>query len=200
MMVNAIESIQGLEKLAIVYLEKGHTQNENDSVHSCVEQAKRNIDIFVPAQYPTVIRGARKSKAPYNVIEMTMQDFENFQIKFKNTATDDRGEKVKWRQIRQIAVSKDAPTRVFFAYNHEEQFRTLDLYSRLRGPPPTRHSVQKLYTHPLPITKKKHEDLLALCEAGAIPGAYHQYYRDLPVGNLEDEARSCTCDRNQDEN
>ena len=48
------------------YLERGHTQNENDSVQSCIERAMKNVSLFATAQLATLIHTARRSK-PYIV-------------------------------------------------------------------------------------------------------------------------------------
>lgn len=37
-------------KISHIFLEWGHTQNEGDSVHSCVEHSKKGKTIYVPAQ------------------------------------------------------------------------------------------------------------------------------------------------------
>ena len=56
------------------YLEKGHTQNENDSVHASIERASRNVCVYTTPQWATLIRSARR-KHPYNVKEMDLADF-----------------------------------------------------------------------------------------------------------------------------
>ena len=40
--------IQKLKEIQLILLEKGHTQNTNDSMHSTIEQAKQGINIFYP--------------------------------------------------------------------------------------------------------------------------------------------------------
>ncbi|GFR72538.1 transmembrane and TPR repeat-containing protein 2 [Elysia marginata] len=56
------------------FLEVGHTQNENDSVHSVIAQAAKRIPVYTA----TVARGERRNKRPYTVKEMTAQDFFDF--------------------------------------------------------------------------------------------------------------------------
>lgn len=43
----------------------------------------------------------------------------------------------------------------------------------------------KAHTHLIPISKRKYDDLMALCRENTITPEYHNYYRDLPV--LENE-------------
>lgn len=66
-----------LQKIEHVYLEKGHTQNENDSVHSTIERATRHVPVYTPEQWCTAVRSARREK-PYVVNEMACSDFLDF--------------------------------------------------------------------------------------------------------------------------
>jgi hypothetical protein len=49
------------------YLEKGHTQMEADSVHSVLEGAMRNRDIYLPSQLIDITKNARKNPFPYTL-------------------------------------------------------------------------------------------------------------------------------------
>ena len=44
------------------YLEKGHTQNENDAVHATIESVSRNIPVFTSSQWAAIIRSARRDQ------------------------------------------------------------------------------------------------------------------------------------------
>lgn len=72
----AIQKLE-VESVEHKHLEKGHTQNENDSVHACIERSSRPICIYTTAQWASVIRSACR-KNPYNVKEMDLPDFFNF--------------------------------------------------------------------------------------------------------------------------
>lgn len=56
------------------YLEKGHTFNENDSVHSTVEGASRNVPVYTTPQWAATVRKARP-KRPYKVKDMSLAAF-----------------------------------------------------------------------------------------------------------------------------
>ena len=46
------------------YLEKGHTFNENDSAHSAIENASRNVPVYTTPQWAATVRKSRpKSKS-----------------------------------------------------------------------------------------------------------------------------------------
>ena len=49
------------------FLEKGHTQNEGDSVHSVIEGATKRRNIYEPSQWYTLVALAKKANEPYEV-------------------------------------------------------------------------------------------------------------------------------------
>lgn len=61
------------------FLIRGHSQNEGDNVHSVIEKqiAKhlKAAPIYVPEQYVTLIQLAKKNGPPYQVQELTHEDF-----------------------------------------------------------------------------------------------------------------------------
>lgn len=72
-------SVLNIKSITHKFLIKGHTQNENDTAHSVIEKAiKRTLKsgpIYIPAQYVSVIRSAKKTGQPYKVNEMCHSDF-----------------------------------------------------------------------------------------------------------------------------
>ena len=58
----------------MVYLEKGHTFNENDSIRAAVENVTRHLNLYTTSQWAGVIQTARR-KHPYKVYEMSLHDF-----------------------------------------------------------------------------------------------------------------------------
>ena len=63
-----------LESIEQKYLEKGHTQNENKSVHACIE---RVVAQFVFTQVPSglLLCELHVQKSPHHVKEMDLPDF-----------------------------------------------------------------------------------------------------------------------------
>ena len=98
------------------YLEKGHTQNENDSMHSTIERSSRKIEIYSTAEWAAVIRCACK-KNPYKVQMMDQANFYDFKQlsenlkKFEYTTEKDR---VTWKNIRVISLSDQYKFSFFF--------------------------------------------------------------------------------------
>ena len=78
------------------YLVKGHTFNENDSVHSKIERIYRNMTIYTTPKWAAVIRGAKQSNPPYRVNEMASDNFydcKGLSLNLKNLDLDE--DKVK---------------------------------------------------------------------------------------------------------
>ena len=74
--VSVIE-IPNLKAMSFVFLEKGHTHNENDTAHSCIEKAKSGVRIDHPYQWQTLIQAAYR-KNPFDVTWMNQTDFYDF--------------------------------------------------------------------------------------------------------------------------
>ena len=171
------------EKVEHKFLERGHTFNENDSMHSTIETALRKRSVYETAQLATIIEGARITK-PYEVAEMTEDDFFDFkelskQVRNLDTTTD--GEKVKWLQIHTLTFKSTSPNTVEICYDYNGSPRFLNLL------PTTR----KKYTLPILVpwsvnnespvlNKDKYEGFQRLCEKHVIPKAHHAFYKSLP--------------------
>lgn len=60
--------ILGISSITHKYLIVGHSENEGDSMHACIEKEKRRIlksgPIYVPTELVTVIKGAKKNRTP----------------------------------------------------------------------------------------------------------------------------------------
>ncbi|KAF2899605.1 hypothetical protein ILUMI_06572 [Ignelater luminosus] len=57
-------------KIRHSYLEKGHTQNEGDSIHSLRERSSKNNPVYVPDQWYTLVGTVKRSSPPYEVKEI----------------------------------------------------------------------------------------------------------------------------------
>ncbi|KAJ8879387.1 hypothetical protein PR048_019995 [Dryococelus australis] len=45
------------------FMERGHAQNEGDSIHSVIERSSKKIPIYTPMQWYAVVRVARRKMA-----------------------------------------------------------------------------------------------------------------------------------------
>lgn len=171
------------------FLEKGHTQNEGDSMHAVIENAKKRQSVlYVPEQWVTLIRMSKTTGKPYSVTEMSQDDFYNFKIlsEDKNWQIDNNGKPLKISTIREINYYSSEPNNVSYKYelDSEEINRiNTDLHKtkKTRGRQTTTSTSfpPKLYNSLLPIEEKKLKGLLWLCNTGKIPAMYHAFYKSL---------------------
>ena len=57
-----MKTMPTVDKIEHGFLEVGHAQNENDSVHSVIARAAKRIPVYTPSQWATVAQGARRNK------------------------------------------------------------------------------------------------------------------------------------------
>ena len=74
----AVECLE-INSITPKYLIRGHTQNEGDAIHSIIEKSVRKIKksgpVYVPDQYISAIRTAKKKGNPLEVKEMNFDNF-----------------------------------------------------------------------------------------------------------------------------
>ena len=86
-----------MTRIANTFLEKGHAETENDSIHVTIESATRKIELYTPEQWFAAVRGPHTSKQKYRWKEMLAEDFFDFKTMSscaKNLTTDDNREKI----------------------------------------------------------------------------------------------------------
>jgi len=172
-------------KITHTFLERGHTQSEGDSMHSCVEHAKKGKVIYVPAQWVTLVRCSKVKGNPFRVIEVSYDEFLDFkplvEDKQFNYKTSTNGDIIKWNCVKEVFVSFESPFDLCLKYdlNSTDFIHVNILKSKQRGRYQPHNKPSKAYKDKLPIEKAKHNDLLSLCSMGLIPSTYHSFYKDL---------------------
>ena len=166
------------------YLEKGHTQNENDSIYATIEKVSKHIKIYTTPQWAAVIRTARRDH-PYNVREMSFKDFIDFKIlskNIKNFEINTDGLKVYWNKIKVIKITSDSPNALKYQAHHNGPVFIVDLFKRLRSdiPDPCTMTLPQLREDAIPISREKFADLLGLCIKQTIPAVHHPFFLLLP--------------------
>ncbi|KAI4462947.1 dna-directed rna polymerases i ii and iii subunit rpabc2 [Holotrichia oblita] len=175
------------------YLERGHTQNEGDSVHSTIENAARHIPIYLPHQWYTLVRTARK-KHPYIVKEISQENIFDLKVLQMQTTMnwdkDEENEKVRWLNIKSIECNSKFPNILFCKYKYgcTEPFKKINLIEKGRkkiNAMNARNSdcLKILYRRPIPLTKKKYDHLQFLRNKLVIASQYHEYFKNLPYTN-----------------
>jgi len=200
-MYSYIVQSTAISNITHTFLEKGHTQNENDSIHAVIENEKKHTEfVYTPAQYYALARCAQKSKQQYTVKEMEREDCFNFKAmakQMKNFSVDEDGESVRWGKIRQLVLDKSHPYAVKFKHELDAgAFRILNMFRKSRKKPIT-PTLELLYSEPLPVKKSKYKYLLALCNEHLIPSAYHSFFRDLPNEDRNDSDENEVEDDNE---
>ena len=184
---NSPESLQVINHK---FLESGHSQMECDSMHACIEGAKKETSVFVPSQWNTVVTMARKKK-PFVVIPMKytdVYDMKTFVSKYcPNMKTSTCGQRINWNNITWVQVRKSSPDSIFLNYTFsEENFMEIKVSLKTRKTS-NEKVLQAAYKAKIPISAAKKKDLIQLCDKGIIPEEFHAYYNSLPAkaGTIE---------------
>ena len=64
----------GLTEINHIFFETGHSQNEEDSIHSSIERASRNVTVTSPDEWFGIIKVAQPAN-PLTVERLTYRDF-----------------------------------------------------------------------------------------------------------------------------
>lgn len=178
-----------VSKMDFEYIEQkflltGHTFNEGDSVHSAIEKASSNVDVYTPTHWGMVIRSA-SHRRQYIVKEIMTEDFFDFKDLSKNLLNfevDTEGNKVSWLKIRSIKIKKCNPNVAEIKYGVDSPPVTLNLFQKGRRSMdfPDINNLQLKPLQPLKIDSDKHRHLMKMCEKKIIPRAHHDYYENIP--------------------
>ena len=130
----------GFSSICHTFLEVGHTETENDNVHSVIERRTRDIELYTPDQWYGAVRAAfagRKSGKPYDVIEMTHEDFIDWKSMSKqvltNLLTDDDGVQVYWTNIRQVRVTEEKPDIIEVKTEFEGEWQEITVFRKKKN-------------------------------------------------------------------
>lgn len=146
----------------------GHSQNEGDAMHACIEKEKKRClksgPIYVPEQWIPIISLARKGE-PYKVNQMgteDMLDFKKLCSEIGNNFTvNNDNEKVMWGKIKVLEARKDSPYKLFYKNKFcEKEFKTITVRKvATRGRRPRALgddlNLQQAYSKPPGITSLK---------------------------------------------
>lgn len=175
------------------YLITGHTNNEGDSMHACIEKEKKRLlksgPIYVPSEIVSTIRLAKKSGAPYSIKEYETFDFidwKNVSEKIgKNFSINNENSKCNWNEIKAVKITKEDPFKMFYKCSYNTDFKDfIDIRHKMRGRQVDCKTMvlTKAYNEPALISKNKKKDLESLCKSNAIPQRHHQFFLNLKAG------------------
>lgn len=160
------------------YLEKGHTQMEVDSVHSVIERKLKNREFFLPSQYATITKEARKVPSPYEVITPDYTFFNDFSLKNYLIYESIRpGRGAGDHCVVDIRALRYNPSgTIDYKLHFADDFNPLP--RRPKKITCLIDSVPSLYESRQPITKTKYDHLQEL--KSVIPRDCHSFYDNLP--------------------
>lgn len=183
----AVRTLHHVRSITHVYLEKEHTEQEGDSMHSAIERASRHTSINAPVEWKNICILARRNN-PYTVRTLDYSFFKDFkkltgQV-VKNVKVNTCGEKVKWLDIKVLCYTVDDAAKIFYSYDYSGEYKAIDVdkVKRSVGQSGTMLSLMPAYEKKLPISDAKFKDLLSLCEQRLIHADFHAFYRNLPHG------------------
>lgn len=183
----SVNKSESLQKINHKFFERGHSQMESDSIHSAIELAKQNTEVYVPANWNTVVSMARK-KNPFVVVPVKYVDIADYKTFSKghcpNMKISINGERINWLNVKWVQVRRSNPRSIFVNYSFDEiQFAEVKVQSITRNkgrPEQWPVELYSLYKNKLCISDAKKKDLLSLCQSGVIPEDYNHYYKSLP--------------------
>lgn len=123
-MIYAVNNIEHLQQINLKYLVSGHSYLECDSMHSAIENKKRDRKIYSTDQLKVIKKDVRVTPGSYTVHQMNYTEFYNMKKLahfMKNYRLDTQFENIQWLKLKWIQVNKNAKT-VRFKYDYEGEF------------------------------------------------------------------------------
>jgi len=152
------------------YLTKGHTQMEVDSMHAAIETASKNIEVFTPQEWETIIKAARP-KQPYHITTVD----HTFWLNFPSLVSSIRPGKIVGdplvTDLKHIVYTASG---IFYSLTHGTPVRPLPVRRQVQ----MRDSTCAKYKHKLPLPSAKITDLKDLCKS-IIPQQHRNFYESL---------------------
>lgn len=185
-------------KIKHTFLEKGHTQNEGDSIHSVIERASRNIPIYTPDQWYTLVRTCKKIN-PYMVIELCQENIFDMKDLSRKTSINwkknDENKNIQWNKFKIIEVQPEFPNVISVRCTFEEGVDAEKISILKKGRKTMNFKLEeihlkKLYNGPIALTKKKYEHLQYLCDKNVILTQYHNFFRNLKFTDKKEQSDS----------
>lgn len=179
-LANALLNIALMNNIIIEqkYLEKGHTQMEADSMHSCIERRIKNTQINIPADYVAICFRARQHPRPYRVKYLEHTFFRNFdKIQFYNSIRPGRttGDRVV-TDLRALQYNPNG--KIYFKLRFGDDWTELPSRKRKNISPLPFDELPALYKERIKIKRQKFEHLQTLKQSLDID--YHSYYDNIP--------------------
>lgn len=198
-MLDIVRNHPTLNSINLKFLEPGHTHMECDSIHATIENASRYVKIFVPNDWYTVIKLAKKKGPAYQLSILKHDDFIDFKRfkdnNFKNFSISVDDSVLNWKSVKWLRFEKEKPTTILFKNEMWEDFHELDTsYLKRFNRKKVLHEYSTnlqdyhAYKAALPISRKKYKDLSDLCKGDVIDEVFKPFYLRLGRTLKDDES------------
>lgn len=167
-----------------IFLEPGHTQNENDSIHARIESEAKLRELFDIDEWIELIESAKQEEPMYEVklLKRTdIFDFHKLVDEHQQWSKDTEGKKIAWSKVKILRADPSEVGVLFFKYSYDGIERAMNTKKAVPGRPfkLKGHKLLPAYPGKLPIKQKKIKHLSKLCKTLAIPSKYHGFYESV---------------------
>lgn len=134
----AVVYFENINSITHKFLVQGHTQNLGDNVHSLIEkEVKKSLKsgpIYVPHQYVTLIRSAKKYGKPFLVHEIDYNfffDLKNLQEQWGYNYTENENkETFCWGDVKMLKFMKDDLFMVHYKTSYKNDFKIFNVRNK----------------------------------------------------------------------
>lgn len=113
----------------------------------------------VPADWWQEFRRCRRNPSPFNVVECTQDHFFHWTEYLKTLYVTSCP--FQTRPIRVLQFKREQPRLAMLKENYAGRFQS-HVVTKKKGQAKLPRQIQKLYTEPIPLCKKKHTDIMSL--------------------------------------
>lgn len=192
-----------IKKVIHKFPEVGHSFLPNDSEFSDIERKmKYHTQLYDQNMIADVILSSRIKKK-FEIKQMTCNDFVKAELLTKalvNRKTDNKGQKIKWLQIKQMMFKKEKPGIMFFKHSHSDmvEFREVNFNKRLKGAPSNLAAtpLPLIYPEGRKLSAAKIKDIKSLLSY--VPPVNHQFYNNMIENVLGSDNNSAAESENEE--
>ncbi|CAH1644093.1 unnamed protein product [Spodoptera littoralis] len=111
------------------FFETGHSQNEGDSMHACIEKNLKNKVLYTPDQIYSIILNSKITGEKYRIKELEQSEVYDLKplVEDKYWRCDKDGNVIRWADVMEVSVVDTQANKLFFKYNFEDSYSELDI-------------------------------------------------------------------------
>lgn len=182
----AVERFQ-INSITHKYLIRGHTQNEGDTIHSIIERSlkrsKKSGPIYVPDQYVSIIRNAKKKGNPIEVKEMGFKDFFDLKTLFEEMGLtlikNVDGNEFRISDVKIMQFEKGNEVFRYKTSYKQNEWSCLNFKPKKRRSDQKSHKnvqMKQAYSKQFQLSENKIKDLKSLMDSNIIPSYYKGFF------------------------